>query len=133
MQRRNTRQRKLILEVVRSMNDHPTADEIYLAVHERDEHIGRGTVYRNLNVLADEGEIVLLKTPGGNRFDWRTAEHSHVICTACGSVADVFLPYNNALDDAASDSSGYVVDSHYTFFEGLCPSCHARHNSKGAA
>ena len=44
MQRRNTRQRKLILEVVRSMNDHPTADEIYLAVHERDEHIGRGTV-----------------------------------------------------------------------------------------
>lgn len=126
MRRRNTRQRKLVLDAVRGMNDHPTADEIYLAVLQRDPHIGRGTVYRNLNVLADEGEIRLLKTPGGNRFDWRVSAHSHVICTSCGAVDDIFLAYNPALDDAAGEMSSFSIDSHYTFFEGLCPQCRAR-------
>ena len=73
VQRRNTRQRKLVLDAVRQSYNHPTADEIYNAVREQDDKISRGTVYRNLNLLADAGEILSIKTPDGSRFD-RTIE-----------------------------------------------------------
>ena len=65
VQRRNTRQRKLVLDAVRQSYNHPTADEIYNAVRAQDDKISRGTVYRNLNLLADAGEILSIKTPGG--------------------------------------------------------------------
>ena len=55
VQRRNTRQRKLVLDAVRQSYNHPTADEIYNAVRAQDDKISRGTVYRNLNLLADAG------------------------------------------------------------------------------
>ncbi len=64
VQRRNTRQRKLVLDAVRQSYNHPTADEIYNVVREQDDKISRGTVYRNLNLLADAGEILSIKTPG---------------------------------------------------------------------
>lgn len=63
VQRRNTKQRKLVLDAVRQSYNHPTADEIYNAVREQDDKISRGTVYRNLNLLADAGEILSIKTP----------------------------------------------------------------------
>ena len=56
VQRRNTRQRKLVLDAVRQSYNHPTADEIYNVVRAQDDKISRGTVYRNLNLLADAGE-----------------------------------------------------------------------------
>ena len=64
VQRRNTRQRKLVLDAVRQSYNHPTADEIYNVVRAQDDKISRGTVYRNLNLLADAGEILSIKTPG---------------------------------------------------------------------
>lgn len=83
VQRRNTKQRKLVLDAVRQSYNHPTADEIYNAVRAQDDKISRGTVYRNLNLLADAGEILSIKTPGGSRFD-RTIEpacayHLHLV------------------------------------------------------
>ena len=83
VQRRNTRQRKLVLDAVRQSYNHPTADEIYNVVREQDDKISRGTVYRNLNLLANAGEILSIKTPGGSRFD-RTIEphgtyHLHLV------------------------------------------------------
>ena len=55
MERRNTRQRQLVLDAVRELDDHPTADEVYLRVREKDEHVSRGTVYRNLHILVESG------------------------------------------------------------------------------
>lgn len=92
VQRRNTRQRKLVLDAVRQSYNHPTADEIYNAVREQDDKISRGTVYRNLNLLADAGEILSIKTPGGSRFDRTIEPHAHIICTSCSRVIDVPLP-----------------------------------------
>lgn len=64
-ERRNTRQRQLVLEEVRSRHDHPTAEQIFDEVHKVDEHLSRATVYRNLHLLADEGIILSIKAPGG--------------------------------------------------------------------
>ena len=53
-QQRNTRQRQLVLDVVRGRRDHPTAEQIYQSVREQDAHVSRGTVYRNLNLLCEQ-------------------------------------------------------------------------------
>ena len=69
--RRNTRQRQLVLDAVRARCDHPTAEDVYRDVHAIDEHVSRGTVYRNLNLLAETGVITTVKAPGAMRFDRR--------------------------------------------------------------
>lgn len=103
VQRRNTRQRKLVLDAVRQSYNHPTADEIYNVVRAQDDKISRGTVYRNLNLLADAGEILSIKTPGGSRFDRTIEPHAHIICTSCSRVIDVPLPFDAQLDAKASE------------------------------
>ena len=109
VQRRNTRQRRLVLDAVRALhNGHPTADDVFVEVRRHDGRISRGTVYRNLSLLSDEGMIQQLKTPGGSRFD------------------DLDLPYDAGADTGCARSTGYADVSHYTFFEGLCPACQTR-------
>lgn len=126
VQRRNTRQRQLVLEAVRSLDDHPTADEIYGYVRKQDAHVSRATVYRNLNFLASTGAILDVRVPGGDRFDHRTDDHPHLVCTECGSVVDA--PYRTAADANAqvAQSTGYADVMHYSVFMGVCPACQRR-------
>lgn len=121
--RRNTRQRQLVLDAVRARCDHPTAEDVYLDVRKTDDRVSRGTVYRNLNLLADAGLITAIKTPGAARFDRRCDGHGHIVCRSCGAIADVPLPYSNDLDEKAARSTGFSVEGHSVDFEGLCPNC----------
>jgi Fe2+ or Zn2+ uptake regulation protein len=123
VQRRNTRQRRLVLDAVMQLDDHPTADEIYLTVRQQDEHVSRGTVYRNLNLLAEEGRILDVKVPGGDRFDHRVDDHAHLVCRSCGEVCDVPDPNASDADARTADATGYAGVSHYTVFSGICPKC----------
>lgn len=122
-QQRNTKQRQLVLEVVRARDDHPTADQIYLDVRAIDDKISRGTVYRNLNLLSENGEILSVVLDNIHRFDRRKDIHSHLTCTRCGKVLDVSLDYQQQLDQLLAQQTGYVVDRHTTVFEGICPEC----------
>ena len=129
-QRRNTYQRQLVLEAVRSRRDHPTADDIYLDVRAEDSHISRATVYRNLHLLADAGEITSVRAPGQERFDLRQDNHAHLVCRSCGAVADAPLPYAETFDQEVAKASGYQIFSHDTFFDGLCPDCQKAQTSR---
>lgn len=125
--RRNTRQRQLVLDAVRSRCDHPTADQVYQAVRAQDCHVSRATVYRNLHLLADAGDILSIKVPGGERFDLRADAHPHIICPSCGRVADVPFKrggaYEDTLDERASLATSWQVSTHSLVFTGLCPHC----------
>lgn len=125
--RRNTRQRQLVLDAVRSRCDHPTADQVYQAVRAQDCHVSRATVYRNLHLLADAGDILSIKVPGGERFDLRADAHPHIICSSCGRVADVPFErggaYEDTLDERASLVTSWQVSTHSLVFTGLCPHC----------
>ena len=123
MERRNTRQRQLILEAVRSHCDHPTAEQIYRDVAEQAPTISKGTVYRNLSVLAQEGELTQVEAPDASRFDLRQDRHHHLVCSACGAVVDAPVVYQEQLDTLAARESGFIVTGHHTIFQGLCPSC----------
>ncbi len=122
-QRRNTRQRQLVLEAVRARCDHPSADQIYLDVRAIDDKISRGTVYRNLNILGRQGAILHVKLPQTDRFEARLDTHYHLVCTKCGTVCDLPLPYQKELDEQAAEKTGYTIERHRTYFEGLCPDC----------
>ena len=122
-QQRMTKQKKMIQDIVQSHHDHPTADQIYLEVRAIDNRISRGTVYRNLEQLAESGTILQVKVPGANRFDYRLDYHYHLICKNCGAVYDVPIAYQEDIDKLVMKKTGFQVERHRTVFEGLCPAC----------
>ena len=122
-QQRNTRQRQLVLDAVRSRRDHPTAEQIYQSVHEAGPHISRGTVYRNLNLLCDKQEIFRVVMSDCDRFDLRTDPHYHIRCVVCGCVEDVNGPYDLEYDMTLAKKTGYQILCHRLVVEGICPNC----------
>ena len=90
MERRNTIQREMVYNAVINLSNHATADEIYALIIKDHPTIGKGTVYRNLNILAEEGAIRKVDIPDGPyRFDHILEEHYHVKCVKCGKLFDV--------------------------------------------
>lgn len=122
-QRRNTKQRQLVLEAVRARRDHPNANQIYLDVRAIDDKISRGTVYRNLNFLTQSGKLLHVKAPNADRFDCRLDSHYHLLCTECDAVCDAPLSYYANLDQEMAIKTGYAIKRHQVVFEGLCPNC----------
>ncbi len=122
-QTRSTRQRKIILEELRSVSSHPTADELYVRAKSRLPNISLGTVYRNLDLLVQKGEVVCLETAGlQRRFDGDTTPHYHVRCRKCGKVQD--LPGEFRLPDIPSAPlNDFTVTGVRVEFEGICSSC----------
>ena len=103
-----SRQRESIKEYLSHTTEHPTADTVYLHVREEYPNISLGTVYRNLNLLADIGEALKISTPnGGDRFDGRTHLHYHVVCTSCGNVYDL------EIDPAQMEAINQLADEHF--------------------
>mgnify|MGYP000358830015 FL=1 len=122
-----SRQREAIKEYLNSTKSHPTADSVYLHVKEEFPNISLGTVYRNLNLLADTGDALKISTPdGGAHFDGDTTPHYHVICTTCGKIYDLQLVEINALADAHFDGT---IDAHTTLFYGTCSDCENREST----
>lgn len=121
---RLTRQRRLILQALRSSKTHPTADELYEMVREKLPHISLGTVYRNLEIMASSGIIRKLETAGTQkRFDGILEDHYHVRCVRCGRVDDLPVKSIKAVDDAVIGVTDYQILSHHLEFAGLCPRC----------
>lgn len=87
---RYSRQREEVLRVVRNADSHPTADWVYEQVRKTLPHVSLGTVYRNLNLLADEGLIQrVILDDGVVRYDGNTHAHHHFICSKTGKIYDV--------------------------------------------
>lgn len=121
---RNTRQRRLVLGLMEDNTSHPTADELYDLARTLDPHISRGTIYRNLGLLAEAGEVQRLPMPHGpDHFDSRLETHYHFLCRRCFKVVDSQLPYRSELNLPSPDLPGYQVEWHRLLLVGLCPDC----------
>src|SRR5258708_36702542 len=105
---RKSRQREVVLAVVRSTMDHPTADWVYRQARRTLPRIGLGTVYRNLKTLAEEGFIGEIHTGGHSaRFDGNTGRHYHIRCLGCGRVHDLAMSVDTPFDQETGSAMKY--------------------------
>ena len=103
----------MVLQAVQARKDHPTADQIFNDVHKLDPKISHGTVYRNLNLLCEDGLICHVRVPGADRYDLRTDLHYHMFCVECKKVSDAPHPYKPYLDEEIAKQSGYQTSSDF--------------------
>lgn len=116
-----TKQKRLILDIIENSHRHPTAEEVFFEAREAMPNIALGTVYRNLNSLADEGlvrRITLAGTP--DRFDKTKVQHDHLVCQVCGKLKDVFLSgiAEEIKNKSGNDIISYELNAYY-----VCDEC----------
>lgn len=123
MKRRQTVQRKLLLESAKIL-DHPTAADVYDAIHQQQPNISMATVYRNLNLLDQEGLLSKLSIPGSaDRFDGNVGHHYHMICSKCKKIFDIDVNYFSEIDERVHEQTGLYVKGHDIVFVGTCIEC----------
>ena len=85
-----SRQRDAILRNLQSRYDHPNADMIFASIREEIPNISLGTVYRNLALLVDTGDVLKVGADGEGkeRYDGHTHPHAHFFCEDCGAIED---------------------------------------------
>ncbi|MGN0765748.1 MAG: Fur family transcriptional regulator [Christensenellales bacterium] len=124
MTQRNTIQRTLVLDAVRQLHNHATAEEIFQSVVKLHPSVSRATVYRNLSRLVDDGEIRRLEIPNEpDRFDHLCHQHYHVKCVKCQRIFDVDMEYLGEIESKIKDSHGFDIVGHDLVFWGICPEC----------
>ena len=122
--RKYSRQRESIKQFLMTRTDHPTADTVYLNIRQAFPNISLGTVYRNLSLLSDIGEIQKLSSFGGaDHFDGCVTPHCHFMCTCCGQVLD--LETEDMDDLSARVGNGFPgrITGYDVRFFGLCEKC----------
>jgi Fur family transcriptional regulator, peroxide stress response regulator len=124
---RQSRQRALVLDLVRSTMDHPTADWVYRQARRTLPRISLATVYRNLKHLASAGLIREIQMSGcQTRFDANTGHHYHIRCLGCGRVNDLPISVDPRLEEEAGKAMSYRILGHQVEVQGLCPLCQDR-------
>lgn len=121
MTTRNTIQRRLVLNTVRGMHGHPDAEQVYSIIIQTHPSVSKATVYRNLNLLAEQGVIRKVNvSEGADRFDCRTDEHGHMRCRRCGKIFDA---PDGAIRYSFTGDTDFSVENIHVEIVGLCPDC----------
>jgi Fe2+/Zn2+ uptake regulation proteins len=127
---RNTIQRALVLDAVRALKNHPTSDMVCEYVRGRNPAVSRSTVYRNLNLLCEEGHLQRIQVPdSADHIDHNITPHYHAVCGVCGNVFDIEIKEGGALTDDASDlcadviCKGCKLNGCIILFTGICDKC----------
>lgn len=124
-----SRQRQVIYDFLMTRKDHPTADVVYMNVRQEYPTISLGTVYRNLTLLADMGEIQRLRLGDGiDHFDADTSNHYHFVCSECGSVRDLNMDSIEEILEAARKNFSGQIQGHVTYFYGICDKCQKKND-----
>ena len=119
-----SRQRESIKLALARRTDHPTADALYASIREEFPNISLGTVYRNLNLLVELGEIQKLNFgDGADHFDADTSPHYHFMCRECGCIEDLPMEISQETNQLAQKYTDGKIESHITYFYGICGNC----------
>lgn len=119
-----SRQREAIKDFLMTRKDHPTADTVYMNVKKEFPNISLGTVYRNLTLLSELGEIAKIRVGDGtDHFDANVEPHYHFVCTECGSVIDLDMENLSGLQELAAANFDGEIQGHVAYFYGICGKC----------
>ena len=118
-----SRQREAVCLFLKDRTDHPTAETIYDGLRTDFPNISLGTVYRNLSLLSEMGQIQRISGDNCDRYDPNPAPHYHVQCDVCGCVEDLPMTSMDSLNQLAQAHLGGTVRSHTLMFHGTCSHC----------
>ncbi len=119
-----TRQREVVLQVIRDSHDHLTANEVFGLAKTRLPSISFATVYNSLRFLKEAGHIAEIQFGNGaSRFDRMTQRHDHAICTQCGKLVDIEMDHPKSLVERAARLSMFKPESLEFTLRGTCPEC----------
>ena len=122
---RYSKQRETILKALEANPVHPTADYLYALIKKDNPQLSLGTVYRNLNLLADEGHIKRIKgLDNKEHYDHNTFDHCHIICDCCGKVEDILIPpalLKNLTQ--LQDGTDFNIKACEVLLRGTCKEC----------
>ena len=121
---KRSRQRERILELLRGTGIHPTASWLYDRLKSEFPDLSLGTIYRNLNILVEQG--LIRKIDFGStfdRYDANTLPHYHFICERCGSISDLKIPIDDELNKRVELDTRYKAKRHRIEFYGICDKC----------
>ena len=122
---KRSKQRDAIIAFLMTRKDHPTADTIYMNIKKEFPNISLGTVYRNLALLSERGDILKLSYDNGAyRYDASVEPHYHFICQECGEVEDIEMESfdQEIIEKASQHFPGKITES-VTYFRGTCEKC----------
>ena len=129
---RMTHQRRVILEKVKAADPHATVDDIYHAVRKSLPRISLGTIYRNLDILSEQGLIRKVGRPSIQmRFESNMEHHFHVRCLNCDRIEDIHPGDLSCLDRAVTSDTGFHITGYDLEFYGLCPNCQESKRQSG--
>ena len=119
-----SRQREAIKDFLMTRKDHPTADVVYSNVRTEFPNISLGTVYRNLNLLAESGEILRLSCGDStDHFDATVTPHYHFVCRKCDKILDLEMSSLDFIEERAAENFQGKVQGHQVYFYGECEDC----------
>ena len=119
-----SKQRDRILALLQENGSHPSADWLYTRLKDEFPNLSVGTIYRNLNILIDQGLINKIEFGSTfDRFDANLAPHYHFICNRCGSITDLDLPIDSSLNSRVNEQTQHTALQHKIEFYGLCDRC----------
>ena len=119
-----TRQREVVLQVIRDSDAHLTANEVFGSAKSLLPSISFATVYNSLRYLKEAGHIAEIQFGNGaSRFDRITSRHDHAICTRCGKLVDIEMDHPKELVQRAAKMSRFKPESLEFTLRGLCPEC----------
>ena len=123
-----SKQRECIINIIRNLRTHPTAEEIYMKVKQVDEKISRSTVYRNINILVENGEVTKISMPvGPDRYDYNHEMHNHIICEKCGKVYDFYYDIPKSLkNEIQNQLLGKISLTDSIEINGICYECKSK-------
>ncbi len=121
---KKTKQKEVILRVLRGTNSHPTAIWIYDEVRKEIPNISLGTIYRNLKLLWESRQILELSFNGTpSKFDGNPNNHDHFRCEKCGQVIDIDETLSEKLNGKVARKTGFKISYYRLEFHGLCKEC----------
>lgn len=130
--RRGSKQKTAVFNATKKLGNHPTAQEIFFKAKEQILSISFSTVYRNLGILVDEGDLITITSSGSEaHYDHVINNHCHIQCRNCGKVRDLDVPAVDFDGILPSDASGFTVDGVCVTFTGTCGNCREKKDTKG--
>ncbi|MDQ3321987.1 MAG: transcriptional repressor [Acidobacteriota bacterium] len=119
-----TKQREVVLQVVLTAEEHPTANEVFDRAKALLPGISFATVYNSLRFLKQAGHISEISFGNGAaRFDRLTSRHDHAICSKCGKLVDMEIELPEEILKLAAKFSKFKPESLELTLRGLCPEC----------